>query len=233
MHAEVLAHLEPELKDHALIRKDASPKNTPTGLTQVGQGLDAVQRRALEEMRKKTVPVFDLMAKQIKTSNDRGQRLLGINYQDVGLSAKIAGFREKNVNLVSKATGDFFTQIKAVFTDPDTLGMSVDELREELKERAEVSESRAELIARDQILKLNSAITQARQRSAGVEKYTWSTSLDERVRDSHAELEGEVFSWDDPPMVDDEIANPGEPINCRCVALPVTADEDEDSDEDE
>ncbi len=65
---------------------------------------------------------------------------------------------------------------------------------------------------------------------AGITQYTWSTSKDERVRPSHAELEGEQFSYDDPPEVDGEPANPGEPILCRCVPLPVLdlGDDDED-----
>lgn len=77
--------------------------------------------------------------------------------------------------------------------------------------------NRARLIARDQISKLNGQVTQERQKSLGVNKYIWRTSQDERVRDSHRELEGEVFSWDNPPSV----GHPGEDFQCRCTAEPV------------
>ncbi|MBT4932618.1 MAG: minor capsid protein [Rhodospirillaceae bacterium] len=45
-------------------------------------------------------------------------------------------------------------------------------------------------------------------------KYIWRTVGDSKVRSSHAELDGKVFSWDDPP----EEGHPGEEYNCRCWA---------------
>jgi SPP1 gp7 family putative phage head morphogenesis protein len=78
-----------------------------------------------------------------------------------------------------------------------------------------MSKSRAILIARDQTTKLHAALDKARQTAARVKSYCRSTSQDERVRPSHAELDGKTLSWDDPPVVDDEVANPGEPIQCR------------------
>jgi uncharacterized protein with gpF-like domain len=41
------------------------------------------------------------------------------------------------------------------------------------------------------------------------------------VRESHADMEGQMCDWDDPPEVDGEKVHPGEAINCRCVAIPV------------
>lgn len=80
--------------------------------------------------------------------------------------------------------------------------------------------NRARLIARDQISKLNGQVTQERQKSLGIDKYRWRTSQDERVRDTHRALEGEVFSWDNPPSV----GHPGEDFQCRCTAEPVLDD---------
>jgi SPP1 gp7 family putative phage head morphogenesis protein len=54
----------------------------------------------------------------------------------------------------------------------------------------------------------------------------WSTSHDRRVRDSHKELNGRVFTWDNPPIVDPargRRAHPGQDYGCRCVAVPVMA----------
>jgi len=77
--------------------------------------------------------------------------------------------------------------------------------------------NRARLIARDQISKLNGQVTSERQKELGIDKYRWRTSQDERVRDSHRELEGEIFSWDNPPSV----GHPGEDFQCRCTAEPI------------
>ena len=45
--------------------------------------------------------------------------------------------------------------------------------------------------------------------------YVWYTRGDEKVRDTHAERQGMVFSWDNPP----EGGHPGEDYGCRCLAL--------------
>ncbi len=44
--------------------------------------------------------------------------------------------------------------------------------------------------------------------------YIWRTAGDSKVRSSHAERNGETFSWDAPP----EGGHPGEAPNCRCRA---------------
>ncbi|QJE73761.1 minor capsid protein [Aerophototrophica crusticola] len=49
--------------------------------------------------------------------------------------------------------------------------------------------------------------------------YVWRTMRDERVRPSHAERDGKVFRWSDPPQG----GHPGEASNCRCWAEPVEA----------
>lgn len=44
--------------------------------------------------------------------------------------------------------------------------------------------------------------------------YVWNTQGDGRVREAHAERQGEVFSWDNPP----EGGHPGQDYGCRCTA---------------
>ena len=46
--------------------------------------------------------------------------------------------------------------------------------------------------------------------------YIWRTRNDGKVRSSHADQEGRVFSWNDPPVG----GHPGEDYNCRCTAEP-------------
>jgi len=107
-------------------------------------------------------------------------------------------------------------------------------LADELEEQLEgVTRSRAEFIARDATLKLNAHVTRERQKACGIEQYIWSTSLDERVRDTHAELEGQTFSWDDQPVVneDGDVGHTGDDYQCRCVAVPILPELDEDDDE--
>jgi SPP1 gp7 family putative phage head morphogenesis protein len=86
-----------------------------------------------------------------------------------------------------------------------------------LEQRFGIARRRANLIARDQIGKLNSRITRARQEEFGITEYTWSTAGDERVRPLHRKRDGKRFRWSDPPSD----GAPGEPIQCRCVAIPI------------
>lgn len=60
-----------------------------------------------------------------------------------------------------------------------------------------------------------------RQESLGVKEFKWVTAHDERVRPSHAKINGNIYSWDNLPTVDGVKTSPGQPINCRCIAIPV------------
>jgi hypothetical protein len=48
--------------------------------------------------------------------------------------------------------------------------------------------------------------------------YVWRTRRDGRVRPSHAQNDGKVFAWDNPPPT----GHPGEAPGCRCTAEPYT-----------
>jgi SPP1 gp7 family putative phage head morphogenesis protein len=95
-----------------------------------------------------------------------------------------------------------------------------------------ITTGRANLIARDQIGKLNGQVTQARMEAAGLDMYIWSTSGDERVRSSHALLDGKLCRWDNALVYSEDrgktwiprpsgavLLHPGEDIQCRCCAL--------------
>lgn len=168
----------------------------------------------------KVGPVFERHARQVGDANRKAMRVVGIKGSDIGITAEVAKRRDENIQLVVKAEREYAQSVKDIFSAPENVGLRVEDLKKQLLERGDVSESRAELIARDQTLKLNGAMTEIRQTNAGVQEYVWSTSLDERVREEHAALEGQTFSWSSPP----EPGHPGEDYQCRCVALPVIAE---------
>lgn len=87
--------------------------------------------------------------------------------------------------------------------------------------------SHAKLIARDQVSKLNGKLNQYRQQQLGGTRYTWRTSEDERVREDHKKLDGKVFKWTNPPVVDRRTGRRGHPgydFQCRCTAEMVLED---------
>lgn len=152
------------------------------------------------------------------------QRLLGSD------GPALAAFRERNVDLITTIGETYLEDIANTLEDPAIANMHVSGIRDALEERFEVSQSRAEFWAVDQTLKINSQVTQTRYRAAGIDRYVWTTSQDERVRESHAELDGKVFTLDNPPIVEGEAASPGTQYRCRCTAYPifdVTPDDEE------
>jgi len=111
-------------------------------------------------------------------------------------------------------------QVSDEFSNALLLGQRGKSLATIFEERLGVAESRAKLIARDQSTKALGNMQKARQQALGVTRYEWVTAGDERVRPSHAALNGKVFDWNDPPPE----GHPGEPVACRCVAAPILDD---------
>jgi SPP1 gp7 family putative phage head morphogenesis protein len=101
-------------------------------------------------------------------------------------------------------------------------GKRAGEVAMELDRTTEVTESRATMIARTEIAKANSSLTQARAQYVGTTHYIWRTAEDGDVRESHAEMNGKIFRFDQPPAVEGEGNHgPGEIYNCRCFAEPI------------
>jgi SPP1 gp7 family putative phage head morphogenesis protein len=136
-------------------------------------------------------------------------------------------FVHDNVALIKTIPTRYFDEIEQDVQRGVRAGRRHEPMAAEIKARYGVSDARAKLIARDQVSKFNGDLNHARQTEMGIKRYTWATSGDERVRDGHADLDGKVFSWDDPPVVDEKTGrreHPGGDYQCRCVALPELSD---------
>jgi SPP1 gp7 family putative phage head morphogenesis protein len=129
--------------------------------------------------------------------------------------------RAINVNLIKTIPSQYFEKLNQTVLQGVQQGRRSTALIDEIQSIYPVTYNRAKLIARDQTSKTNAAINETRQRDLGVGKYRWITAGDERVRETHAENEDQIFSWDDPP---EETGHPGHDINCRCVAAPIIGD---------
>lgn len=186
-----------------------------------------VKVQAGAALRDRAGKAFSKMAASVSSKNASSlSPLLGVDATrgvgGTGVANAIKAGLEKNLALVDRAAVGYAEEVEAIVLDAP-IGLRVEDLAAEIERRAEVSASRAELIARDQTLKLNGQITQARQEAGGISRYVWSTSGDERVREAHAELDGQTFDWSDPPEVSDDgrREHPGGDYQCRCVAVPV------------
>lgn len=93
-----------------------------------------------------------------------------------------------------------------------------------------VARSRAEAVARTQVIAVNNYADVETYKENGVQRKEWLATMDDRVRDSHAEMDGQVVAVDDPFVTGNgaSLQYPGDPdgpaeevINCRCTILPV------------
>jgi SPP1 gp7 family putative phage head morphogenesis protein len=184
---------------------------------------------AFAELNAQLLAVADSMAPHLgtiaravtKQANSSVSRMLNIDLRggERELEPYVQAFIAKNVGLVKSVSFDQLAKLRTIVSEHTGAGGGVKELREKLMDGFGLTRQRAALIAKDQILR---AVNELRQKQVGITTYTWSTSSDERVREDHVKLDGQVFDWSNPPVVDSRTGrreHPGADFQCRCVAI--------------
>lgn len=151
---------------------------------------------------------------------------------DLAIRATMEKALATNIDLIvsipRELNSQVLTQFQRVF---DKKGFDQQAMLDALERRFKVAGSRAKLIARDQTGKIIGDLNKERQTGMGIKSYIWQTSEDERVvgtpggefpegnfvHGNHFERNGKEFLWAVPPFD----GHPGQPINCRCVNLPI------------
>jgi SPP1 gp7 family putative phage head morphogenesis protein len=147
------------------------------------------------------------------------------------LAQELNIFTVNNVNLIKSSNAAFLKQTETIVYDGMRRGLRHEEIAKQIlgtgkDELGKVSKfktakNRANLIARDQVNKLNGQLNELRQKNAGISKYIWRTNVDGRERASHNHWNGMEFSWETGSP---NGTNPGDEIQCRCYAQPVLDD---------
>lgn len=178
-------------------------------------------RRKLESLanlnRKLTVKEWKKAIKATLGIDIREDYYLGDFYKE-----QLLQWVKENVDLISTIPEDTLDKMKDIVYDGYTNGRTTTQMVKDIQRVYSVSKRHATLIARDQTAKLNGQIQRAQQLDAGMTEYIWCTTGDERVRNSHKELNGKKFSWNDAPVNSDgRKCHPGEDYQCRCIGRPV------------
>lgn len=207
-------------------RKDAAGDEIKKIMEQakfiLGRDFTAEEIRRIAQ--KKGIETADFNEQALKKGINR---VMGVDvfFSQPYLPDEIALFTSQNVNLISSIGDEAFRKVETIVYNGLQQGSSFKSIRDEIEHFVDPEvgniRARANLIARDQIGKLNGQINFLRQNELGIERYRWQTVGDERVRDSHASKDGRIFSWDDPPA---DTGHPGEDFQCRCWAEPVIED---------
>ncbi|MFW2034150.1 phage minor head protein [Acinetobacter junii] len=202
----------------------------------IGDGIFSSVKNALENLKQKITNSIDLIAtqlatqivlKQKKASDKQISEMLykstGLDFtglmRDEDLQDAVDSAIAANVSLIQSIPKQYLEKVEAAVLDGIQTGKRSDEIKKSILEIGHSTDSRAKLIAVDQLGKINGRLAQIRQQKLGITHYTWSTSRDERVRHSHRLRDGLIFAWNDPPSD----GHPGIPIRCRCVPIPYTA----------
>lgn len=148
------------------------------------------------------------------------------------IADELASFASENVKLITSLPAQSLDKIEGIVQRGVRSGTSASTLSKQITNELGIARRRADLVARDQVATLNGQITKVRQEAIGIKTYYWDTAGDERVRKSHAKLDGKLCRWDNDKVYSDddgktwkqrssigaEVASPGQPINCRCGA---------------
>jgi SPP1 gp7 family putative phage head morphogenesis protein len=173
--------------------------------------------RMIRELARNTTANLDAEAQWMA-----GTMVDGSDYLTTDIQGPLTVARNINVNLIKTIAPQYFDQVQNTVFIALQQGQRWESIVEDIQHIGDVSYSRAKLIARDQTSKTNGAINEARQRDLGIDSYRWITSNDERVRETHAAHEGNIYRWDDPP---EDTGHPGFDYNCRCLAAPIIGEE--------
>ena len=135
------------------------------------------------------------------------------------LKAKI----KENTSYITSLRDSYISQLRNDIYRTISNGGGATDLTKVIMKRTGMAYNHARLIANDQTGSILAQLNKYRATHAGFEKYMWQSMEDGRVRPKNQELDQKVFRYDDPDGGDDGQL-PGEPINCRCVAMPVIDD---------
>lgn len=135
----------------------------------------------------------------------------------------------QNANYISSLPLDIAKYVDRRIAKGVLEGKRATDIRDEiLRYYPHISETRAQLIARTETSKAQTALTRVRAQAIGLNWYVWRTSEDSRVRKSHSHMEGVLINFNYPPSPERLINkksygnyNAGDIFNCRCYPEPL------------
>jgi SPP1 gp7 family putative phage head morphogenesis protein len=167
--------------------------------------------KTIEQMEKQLEKDLSPIGIQLTMTEDQKQKMI----QDYNLNQTLN---------IKKWEPEQIQRLRDLVTKINQKGFDKKSLVDLIQAEWGVSRNKAKFLARQETSLFLSKFRREQSLQAGVRRYRWSSSKDVRVRERHEELNGKVFFYGDPPIVDTKTgrrAEPGEDYNCRCVAIPI------------
>ena len=143
--------------------------------------------------------------------------------QSVRFDEAIRALRDEQVRLITSLPTEAAERVHVLALRGLEDGTRAKEIAAEIMRTGEVTRGRAMLIARTEVGRTSTTLTQVRAEGVGSTHYQWASVGDSDVRPLHKKLNGHIFAWNEPPIADESgiRAHPGCIFNCRCIALPI------------
>lgn len=188
-----------------------------------------VREAALNEVQR-IISSVDNIARQ--NMNKAFKNCLGVDVfmSNTALLDKITSeWYASQSQLINSIVSTYTDKLGTIISNAVQRGSLYKDVYADVKHLYDITDNRAKFIARNEIGNLNAITTKTRQQEAGVNCYEWLTSRDERVRASHAAMDGNLYYWSrsTPGEINGRKVyptpglQPGMDYNCRCVAIPI------------
>lgn len=193
-------------------------------------------RQALEEYARALKPwaekAAEVMVTEVAARNEAAWKataremgsLLRREISSAPIGSVLRQRMSEQVRLITSIPREAAERVHGLAMEGLETGVRAERIAEQILETGDVSKARASLIARTEVGRASSELTEARAKFAGSEEYKWRTAGDKDVRDSHRAMEGKIVRWDSPPVLDGIKGHAGAVPNCRCWAEPILPD---------
>ncbi len=184
-----------------------------------------------------------------RQSSDHSKRMLGTSLHKLAggitiktdlmtgeLDEKLKASVDKNTSLIKSIQKNYLDQVRSdvmhSITSADSGGMAGlrEKIHNSLTTRYKQQRNKAKNVALDQSKKVFNTINAGRMKAVGIKKFQWHhTGGSQRPRKDHIKMDGNIYSFDDLPVIDartGERGIPGQAIHCNCFMTPVFELED-------
>lgn len=201
---------------------DGKPRN-PSTLVQLLQQYAALLKPWAQQVAETMLQdVGSRTARQWRKMDEELGRELRNELQGAPTGEATRQLMQSQVDLITSLPTEAAERVHRLVLQGMVESTRASDIAKEILRTEDVTAARARLIARTEVARASSVLTQARAEYAGSEGYIWRTSGDADVRESHAEMEGRYVRWSEPPLLSDGTrTHAGQIYNCRCYAEPV------------
>jgi uncharacterized protein with gpF-like domain len=240
MHKDVMREVLRAYKatpPHALLAKDASPAVANRAV------MKALSRKWGKTFADAAEKIAAHFADQVLKHNDFA---LKTTLRKAGFSVKFQMTRPandayravigENVGLIKSIPSQHLADVEGMVMRSVQHGRALGDLSKDLQGRFGVTKRRAALIARDQNNKATAIMNKIRKLDLGIKKSRWiHTAASKHPRESHEDMNGTLFDTAEGCFDKEygDFVQPGELINCGCIAEGIIPGMDDDQEGDD